>query len=263
MSVAAVNPQITFSGTTSGTYGPFSLVKSGSPISFESNSHIKVFRFDSTTDTAPEELVEGTDYDLTGGPDAGIINLISSIQSALLDTERLRVIRVQPFEQNADFESGQDFSSEELTERLDAMERQIQDLNREVGMSMRVFGFDVDAIPSTDMSIENVLDKVLYITGTASDPRLAVADILNTGAFSTIEDNITDIQIVAADLSGADTIGTVAGDLAGDNNIGLVAQNMDHILSLTGTYDGEGTAGDGIEIVAGRISVSMTNLEDI
>ena len=216
MTVPALIPQITFSGTGSGTLGPFSLIKSGTPIYFTANSQIKVYRYDTTTDTTPELLVEGTDYDLTGGPDAGSITLTSP-QTGLLTAERLFVYREGSVTQDLDLSYGGSFSGPNIEARFDRTTQQIQDLRREVQSAIRFANLAGDNIPNT-LPVEKALNKVVYLTGTAANPVVATADL---NAESTLSaSDLADVNTVAADLNGADTIGEVAAWLAGGGGTG-------------------------------------------
>lgn len=233
MTASALIPQIAFTGTSgAGTLGPFSLIKSGTPVYFAANSQIKAYRYDTTTDTAPTLLVEGTDYDLTGGPNAGSL-LLTSPQTGLLDTERLFVYRDQPTTQTLDLVTTGNFSSANLEARLDRTTEMIQELKREVQSTVRFTLFDTDNIPNT-MPIGAVIDKLVYVTGTASAPTLATinspADLATN--VELVVDNIANVNLVGSDLGGADTIGIVAADLDGDNTIGTVAGLAAQITQL-------------------------------
>ena len=119
MTTSAVVPTLTFSGSGApGTFGPFSLIKSGTPIYFTANSQIKVYRYATANNETPSLLVEGTDYTLTGGPSAGSITLISP-QTALLSAERLHIVRVQPVMQDLDLTAGGNYAGPTIEARLD------------------------------------------------------------------------------------------------------------------------------------------------
>jgi hypothetical protein len=216
VTVAALIPQITFSGTVSGTLGPFSLIKSGTPIHFATNSEIKVYRYDTTTDTTPELLVEGTDYDLTGGPDAGSL-MLTSPQTGLLSAERLFVYRENAVTQDLDLSYGGSFSGPNIEARFDRTTRQIQDLRREVQSSIRLANLSADDIPRT-LPLEKAIDRLVYISGTAADP--VVSTVPLPGESSLSASDLADVNTVAADLNGADTIGEVAAWLAGGGGTG-------------------------------------------
>jgi hypothetical protein len=210
MTISAVVPDIAFTGSGSpGTMGPFSLVKSGTPIVFYANSDIVVYRYDTVTDTTPTLLVEGTHYTLTGGPTAGSITLTSP-STGLLTAERLYVVRKQSLAQSLDLVTGGNFSSANLERRLDITEMKLQELARDVRSAVRFSMLDTDEIPATT-SLASAIDKVVYVTGTTSNPSLALFDASLLADISEFTDAaLADIAVVAADLGGADTIGTVA-----------------------------------------------------
>lgn len=260
MTTSAVIPQITFQGSSgSGTLGPFSLIKSGTPIYFTANSQIKVYRYDTTTDTAPTLLVEGTDYDLTGGPSAGSI-MLTSPQTGLLTAERLFVYREQAITQSLDLGFAGNFSSGNIEARLDRTYEIISELRREVQSAVRFSLFDADNIPNT-LPLGAVIDKLFYISGTTSAPTLATIDS-PANLLANIQltaDNITNINLVGSDLGGADTIGIVAADLDGDNNIGAVAgiaallsANIANI-NLVGAALDDGTISDLLDGQVGKV----------
>lgn len=214
MTISAVVPDIAFAGSSgAGTMGPFSLLKSGTPLVFFNNSEVVVLRYDSVTDTTPTLLVEGTDYTLTGGPTAGSLTLIAP-QTGLLTAERLYVTTLSALAQSLDLVNGGNFSSSNLERRLDVIFQILQQHAREIKSTIRFAMFDTDNIPGT-VPIGAALDKIPYITGTASNPSIAFINDADTlGDFSQFtEETLADIAVVAADLSGADTIGIVAASI--------------------------------------------------
>lgn len=268
MTLPAVNPQIVFLGTAQGTFGPFSLVKNGTPIRFRQNSQIKVHRYTSTSDTVPEVLVEGTDYSLTGGPDAGVVTLTAP-QTGLLDTERLRIFREQPLEQTLALGTGQDFDAVSVETRFDILTEQVQELQREVGHAWRFPGLTQDTIPA-DMPLDAIIGKIVYLGGTAQNPVFnTIDDPASISAnLGVVADNIDNVNTVATDLSGANTIGTVAGGLSGSNPVGTVASNIAAVITVANNIDnlpgGGGsslTAGDGIAINTGAITLDFAPLQ--
>jgi hypothetical protein len=239
MTISAVVPDIAFAGSSNpGTLGPFSLVKSGTPLVFYANSEVVVLRYDSVTDTTPTLLVEGTDYTLTGGPSTGSITLTSP-QTGLLTAERLYVTTLSALAQSLDLVNGGNFSSSNLERRLDVIFQILQQHAREIKSTMRFAMFDTDEIPKTT-PLGAVIDKVPYVTGTASAPTVAFLDALVLNDLSELSDeNLANIATVVADLAGADTIGLVAAaiddvETVADNleDVGIVADNIDAILAL-------------------------------
>lgn len=234
MTISAVVPDIAFAGSSgSGTLGPFSLVKSGSPIVFYSNSEVYVYRYDTTTDTAPVLLVEGTDYTLTGGPTAGSITLTSP-QTGLLTAERLYVYTQTSIAQSLDLVNGGNFSSANIERRLDIIFQILQQLNREVKSGIRFAMFDTDEIPKT-LPLAAAIDRIPYVTGTASAPAVAYLSATTLADLSELSaETLAEIALVAADLAGADTIGIVA---AGMDDVEIVSDGMSAVTAVADALD--------------------------
>lgn len=250
MTASNVIPDIAFQGSSSpGTSGPFSLIKSGTPITFYDNSSILVYRYDTATDTVPILLVEGTDYTLTGGPDAGSITLTSP-QTPLLTGEKLYVFRRSTISQLLDLINGGNFSSANIERRFDIITMILQELNRDIKSSVRFSMFDTDDIPNT-APLAAAIDKIVYVTGSASNPSLAFIDGADLLAnIATVEDHLDEIATVANDLNGADTIGLVAASMDDIEDvadaladIGAVADNMADVQTV-GAALGDGTIND-------------------
>jgi hypothetical protein len=187
MTISAVVPDIAFTGSGgAGTLGPFSLLKSGTPIVFYSNSDIYVYRYDTIDDETPTLLVEGTDYDLTGGPTAGSITLTSP-QTGLLTAERLYVVRKQVLAQALDLVNGGNFSSSNLERRLDVIETKLQDHARDIKSTIRLAMFDTDEIPST-APLGAALGKIAYVSGTTANPVIDFVDPAALGDTSELDE---------------------------------------------------------------------------
>lgn len=128
MTVAAVDPRVVYQGTSSGTFGPFAVSNGGTPIEFQSNAVIKVYRYASITAQSGTLLVEGTDYTLTGGPTNGQV-LLTAPQTGLLSAERLEILRDEVLSQDLSLEDAGAFRAADVQERLDTITRQIQDVD--------------------------------------------------------------------------------------------------------------------------------------
>jgi len=219
MTIAPVVPDITFTFAGGfGSRGPFPLIKNGTPLVFYSNAEVVVMRYDTNTDMDPVLLIEGTDYNLTGGPSNGSLTLTQS-QPGLLTAERLYVTTVSTLAQSLDLVAGGSFSAAALERRLDVIFQILQQHAREIKSVIRFSMFETDEIPKTT-PLAAAIDKIPYITGSAEFPEIAfypidggIADI------SAVAGSLSDIAAVAGDLTGADTIGTVAQSiLTGDLN---------------------------------------------
>ena len=199
MTISAVVPVITFVGSSgAGTLGPFSLVKSGTPITFKTNSHIKVRRYSSISDTSPTLLVEDTDYTLTGGPSAGVVTLTSP-QTGLLDTEYLRVSREEPKTQDTAFGTGANFSSDAIEGIADGHTRQIQEVDRSAGQALRYDFLTGDAIPTLG-PFEAAIGKIAYFSGTAASPTVSYVTGANIDAVGPIASDIAALSLITADI---------------------------------------------------------------
>ena len=237
MTISAVVPDIAFAGSSgSGTLGPFSLVKSGTPLVFFNNSEVVVLRYDGVTDTAPALLVEGTDYTLTGGPSAGSITLTAP-QSGLLTDERLYVTTLSALSQSLDLVNGGNFSSSNLERRLDIIFQILQQHARDIKSTIRFSMFDTDEIPATT-PLGAAIDKVPYVTGTVENPLLAFLDATVLGDLTNLTDaDKANLSVVAADLTGADTIGIVAAAIA---DVEIVADDIADVTAVADSISGVG-----------------------
>lgn len=268
MTTTAVTSQISFAGTAEGTLGPFSLIKSTVPIYFADSAEIVVLRYDTVTDLVPELLVENVDYSIAGGPSSGTVTLLTPAQTALTTNERLFVYRSTPLDQETAFTTGGNFSASSIEDAYDHIVRQVQDLQRQINNSVRIVNFELDELPTDGLTVDIALDKIPYLTGTAANPSWSTIDASTlTTDVALVAANIADVETVAADLSGADTIGVVAGDLVGADNIGTVAENIDSIITVAqGGGGGGGTTylgGAGINISGAVISVDIAELDSV
>lgn len=238
MTISAVSaPRVVYTGA--GTLGPFSVAKGGVAITFSDNSHIQVTRFSSSTAQSGTVLVEDTDYTLTGGPDAGIVTLISPAQAVLASTDRLLIERIQPKSQALDLSSGGNFSSsaiearhdrevEMIAESWDRASRSLEVHFLDGSMKMlppkselanNVLGFDANGDPTV-----GDLSGVSDLVGFLDDITIVAAADVDIGI---VADNITDMTTVADDIANVNLVGAAldAGTIADllDGQVGLVA----------------------------------------
>jgi len=157
MTLAAIEPRILFTGT--GTLGPFSLSVGGAPLRFTSNSHIRVTRYSAAG--VGTLLVQGTDYTLTGGPNAGSL-LLTAPQTVLLSTERLLVERSQPFTQDLALGNAVAFPSTSVEARLDKLTEFVQDLAARVARAVTLFPTDTNAAPSLPAAADRALKYMAF-----------------------------------------------------------------------------------------------------
>lgn len=261
MTVSAVVPSVKFAGSSSpGTSGPFSLVKSGTPITFSLNSHIEVYRYDTTDDLAPVLLTENTDYTLTGGPTAGSITLTSP-QTGLLTAERLLVRRKQPVTQPLNLGNGSDFSAAAFEARFDRIVEMIAEDREKIGRAVKATTFGVESIP--DFNLAAALGKIAYLDGTEDAPVWAYHQF-DAADLAAIIDALDDLGIIAADLRNADTIGQVAA-IAGDvstvagiaADVTIAADNDANITTVADALNGSGLP-DALPILATGSSTPRT-----
>lgn len=223
MTISAVSaPRIVYSG--SGTLGPFSVAKGGVAITFSDNSHIQVTRFASATAQSGTVLAEDTDYTLTGGPDAGVVTLISPAQAVLASTERLLIERIQPKSQPLDLAAGGNFSSsaiearhdrevEMIAESWDRAERSLEVHFGDGSMKMlppksqlanNLLGFDENGDPTV-----GDLSGVSDLVGLLDDITIVAAADVDIG---TVADNIADVNTVADDIANVNLVGGAIDD---------------------------------------------------
>lgn len=124
MAISAISPIGKYTGNGSQVEFP---VKSGSNfIPFRYNSHIKVAIID--TDNDYELLVEGVDYELTGGPSAGLVTFTTAPE----DGVQIHIYRKQPIETELEVSQLTTLSAESLVGEIDKVASFVQDLEREV-----------------------------------------------------------------------------------------------------------------------------------
>lgn len=223
MTISAVSaPRVVYSG--SGTLGPFAVSKGGVAITFSDNSHIQVTRFSSATAQSGTVLVEDTDYTLTGGPDAGVVTLISPAQAVLASTDRLLIERIQPKSQALDLSSGGNFSSSAIEARHDrevemiaeAWDRASRSLEVHFGdgsmkmlppkseLANNVLGFDANGDPTVG-DISGVTDLVGFL----DDITIVAAADVDIGL---VADSITDVNTVAGSIANVNLVGAALDD---------------------------------------------------
>ena len=257
MTISAVVPVITFVGSSgAGTLGPFSLVKSGTPITFKTNSHIKVRRYSSINDTAPTLLVEDTDYTLTGGPSAGVVTLTSP-QTGLLETEYLRVSREEPKTQDIAFSTGANFSSSAVESVSDGHTRQIQEVSGDVGQSLRFDFLTGDALPSLG-PFEAAIGKIAYFSGSTGSPSVSYIDAASISGVVSISSEISALALQTDEISALFDIRNDISEVA-DNTaeIGIVSEIVDDIAALVGQL----TAQPQLLVGAGQSNMESSNAQ--
>ena len=134
MTIPAETPLVVYQG--SGTTGPFSVAKNGTPISFTDRTHIKVEKTDANGTVTV--LVEGTDYTLTatfvGGVSTdGSIMLTTALQSG----EKLTIWREEPIDQNQDLGVASAFQSDIVESAFDKSRRILQELSEQIGRAVK------------------------------------------------------------------------------------------------------------------------------
>src|SRR5262249_10194994 len=105
MTLSAGPVSVVYSGN--GATATFGVSNGGQPIIFQSNTDIHVQKLEVATGIVTT-FVEGADYSLTGGPDAGLVTLLAG---NLPTGFKLAIFRAQVFDQNTELDTGGDFSS--------------------------------------------------------------------------------------------------------------------------------------------------------
>jgi hypothetical protein len=145
MTLSAASTSVIYIGTgaTGGTGAPFDVQSGGIPIYFRANSHIKVEQQIVATG-AIVPMIEGIDYELTGGPDAGKVRRLAG---HLPSGFKWAIYRDQPYAQDVDLATGGDFAAVDV-ESSDDRSREIdQELQGQAARSLKtdVFGASYDA----------------------------------------------------------------------------------------------------------------------
>jgi hypothetical protein len=152
-------PWVLYEG--SGNRGPFSLVVSGTAISYADKAHIRVTRF--AADGTNTTLVEGTDYQLSANSALPDLNdpqrpvttatcTLKAVQPVLAAGQHLLIERIAPAEQDLAYTAAGGFSSRTAERNLDAIMRVVQQINTSVSRGI----------------ISNRLDATLMIAPIAS-----------------------------------------------------------------------------------------------
>jgi hypothetical protein len=124
----ACTPRVPIIGN--GTRGPYSVVDANSvAIRLVSTSHLKLTRYDASTDDNDDGtvLVENTDYTVGGTQDARTFTL-AAVQAVLTSSQRILAERVQAYTQDLDLTTGGGFNAEAVESRIDKIAEFQQEL---------------------------------------------------------------------------------------------------------------------------------------
>lgn len=113
---------VTYTGD--GTTDTFPIEADGTAIYFRADEHIRATEYDA--DGVAVSVVFGTHYDISGGPDAGIL---TRLDGNLPVGYKLTIWRQQPIEQDLDVSTGGDFNSAEIEDGFDRTVEVLQELD--------------------------------------------------------------------------------------------------------------------------------------
>jgi len=179
-------PRVIISGN--GTRGPYSLVDGTSQaIRFVSTSHIRLVRYDSTTDEDGTTLSLNTDYTVGGTQDARTFTLTSG-QEVLTSSQRIVADRVQGYNQDLSLSNGGSFGAVALMNRLDKQGEYLQELKARADRSLKSYWSD-----TTERSLPLPPTSGTALLGQSSTGALVHAAAADFGAGTAVDDSWLDL----------------------------------------------------------------------
>ena len=189
------------------------------------HSELKVYLKRSTS---PQVLLEeGVDYSFV--TDNTITFPIKTVEAKLQATDVLALQRESVFESEYNFSNQQRLEPEEVMHADDNLERQIQELKRDVSQAIRIqptSNIDTDEYFVAVESIYENLDNITNVSGISSE-------IVNCS------DNISDISTVSSNIANVNTVGqsisnvnTVAGNISSVNTVAGVSTDVTTVAGV-------------------------------
>lgn len=189
------------------------------------------------TDADPEDFtVDGI------GEDEGTVTYNNG--APLPTGYKLTILRNMDFTQKTDISNNGAFYPEILERVSDRLTMMVQQVKEENERAIKISPSDTETDPDTLITAAQTA---------ATQAENARDDILNDAGFIA----------VAADLTGADTIGTVADDLTGDNNIGTVADNIAAVIAAPGAAAAAADSADEAAESAAAAAASEANINAV
>lgn len=201
MTIQDVRPQVVYSGT--GSKGPFAVRNGDVPIEFWDNSHIHAMR--RASDGTETDLVEGTDYTLTGGPLAGELLLAT----ALTVGQKLAIYRSQPLDQETAFSAADDFGSGTHNAALDRFMMVAQELRAELDRAIKVPRFTAAADTEVGYGESKLIGLDAAGAPTFYDPETLTP--------AEVGDTLDDATIAAYNAANAQTVREAIGIWVGNS----------------------------------------------
>lgn len=213
------------------------------------HSELKVYLKRSTS---PQVLLEeGVDYSFV--TENTIAFPIKTGEAKLQATDVLALQRESVFESEYNFSNQQRLEPEEVMHADDNLERQIQELKRDVSQAIRIqptSNIDTDEYFVAVESIYENLDNINNVSGIS-------AEIVNCS------DNISDISTVSSDIANVNAVGQSI------SNVNTVASNVSSVNTVAGVstdIPAVANVADSVSTVAGNntnITTVATNISDV
>jgi chaperonin cofactor prefoldin len=122
----------------------------------------------------------------------------------------------------------------------------IAGLSTEIGQ-VAAIDSEITTVANNDTAITNVNTNIAIITNVNT----------NLSVISNVNTNLSDIQTVSTNLSGSNTIGTVATDLSGSNTIGTVATNITDVQDVAANISGINSFADRYRVASSDPTTSL------
>jgi len=227
--ISDVTRRIVYSGSAG--VGPYSF-------SFEVLEETDVAVYKNT-----DLLTLTTDYTVTINVDGtGSVTLVS----AATGSDQITLVGDRAVARSTDFVTGGDLFANSLNDEFDSLVIFAQQIKETADRGLKAAITDPTDVNMTLPAKADRKGKVLAFDSTTGDPVSGpaldsmITVISQSANINTVADNIADVNTVAADLNGADTVGTVAGIAA---NVTTVATDIANINTVAGNLDGADTIG--------------------
>ena len=206
-------------------------------------------------------LEEGVDYSFV--TENTIAFPIKTGEAKLQASDVLALQRESVFESEYNFSNQQRLEPEEVMHADDNLERQIQELKRDVNQAIRIqptSNINTDEYFVAVESIYENLDNINNVSGISSE---IVNCSDNISDISTVSTNIANVNAVGQSISN---VNTVAGDISSVNTVAGVSTDVTTVASIASSVPTVANNDTNITTVATNISnvnTAATNIEAI